>query len=235
VRPPGATNHTITTAPFPAPFAFPSPTLANTLDHSIPQRINRFMIRRPARTTAVALAAFALATAPALAQNHPAPTSGGQAADVATGEPQPEAPRVPYWDNWTDSQGISHLTKCTFTTFNLRKTAPGADKMWLGHTIHGAATVMTNVQPAHWKGGWHQNPHVQWIVPTSGTLFVQAMDGTRVELNAGDALLGEDFNTTKDKSGHAGHLSGNVGDAPVTLLITQFDNAIASHKPCLAH
>ncbi|GAN54519.1 hypothetical protein Tasa_022_018 [Tanticharoenia sakaeratensis NBRC 103193] len=187
------------------------------------------MNRRACMTLCASLLTFPTVTAPAFAQIS---ATGSQTANVAPGTPQPASPRVAYWDNWTDAQGVSHLTKCNLTSFQLKLVVPQADKEWLGRPMHGAATVVTNVQPAHWKGGWHQNPRIQWIVPTSGTLFMQAMDGTRVELNPGDALLGEDLDTRRDKAGHVGHLSGNVGDGPVTLLITQFDDARASHKPC---
>ncbi|AQS88419.1 cupin domain-containing protein [Neoasaia chiangmaiensis] len=145
-----------------------------------------------------------------------------------------EPPVVPYWDNWTDKQGISHLTKCKLTDFSLKTLAPHAEPQWTQHAHEGQATVETSVQPAHWKGGWRANPQVQWIVPLSGTWFVQSMDGTQVELNAGEALLSEDVDAATDRNGHTGHLSGNVGDAPVVLLITQFRDAHASHTACPA-
>ncbi|AOX17635.1 cupin domain-containing protein [Kozakia baliensis] len=144
-------------------------------------------------------------------------------------------PSVPYWDNWTDSKGVTHLTKCKLTNFTFKTLAPHADPQWTQRAHEGQARMVVSIQPAHWNGGWHANPQVQWIVPLSGTWFVQSMDGTRVELNAGDALLSEDLGAVRDAQGHAGHLSGNVGDAPVALMITQFRDARASHKACPAN
>ncbi|BAT18491.1 cupin domain-containing protein [Asaia bogorensis] len=151
---------------------------------------------------------------------------------------QPEMPSVeqpagvPYWDNWTDEQGVSHLTKCKLKNFTLSRLAAHADPQWVNHAQQGEARMVTSIQPAHWKGGWHAPESVQWIIPIQGVWFVQSMDGTRVELNPGDALLSEDVGAKSDAQGHIGHLSGNVGDAPVALMITQFASAHASHRPC---
>lgn len=152
------------------------------------------------------------------------------AAQAAAPAVQPAG--VPYWDNWTDAQGVSHLTKCKLKNFTLSQLAPHADPQWVNHAQQGQARMVTSVQPAHWKGGWHAPESVQWIIPIQGVWFVQSMDGTRVELNPGDALLSEEVGAKADKEGHLGHLSGNVGDAPVALMITQFASATASHKPC---
>ena len=44
------------------------------------------------------------------------------------------------------------------------------------------------------------------------------MDGHRVEMGPGDASLGEDQGSKPDAAGHFGHLSGTLGDAPITLM-----------------
>ncbi|MBS1063577.1 hypothetical protein JK185_11055 [Gluconobacter wancherniae] len=145
---------------------------------------------------------------------------------------KPNFPTLIYWDNWTDKQGVSHLTKCKLSAFRQTPSIAGEDKVWAGTEHTGMATVITKVQPPKWKGGWSETRQVQWVVPLSGTYFVQAMDGTSVELNAGDMLLSEDQNSVRDHDGHVGHLSGNVGDDAVALMITQFANARASHIQC---
>lgn len=139
---------------------------------------------------------------------------------------------VPYWDNWVDQAGISHLTKCKLKNFKLSQLAAHADPQWVNHAQQGQARMITSIQPANWKGGWQAPESVQWIVPLQGVWFVESMDGTRVELNPGDALLSEDVGAKRDSHGHTGHLSGNVGDAPVALMITQFASAKPSHRPC---
>ncbi|GBQ11816.1 cupin domain-containing protein [Swaminathania salitolerans] len=146
---------------------------------------------------------------------------------------QPQPPSVSYWDSWTDTHGVTHLTKCKLSNFSLSRLSPHTDPLWTNHAQKGMARMVTSVQPAHWEGGWHAPENVQWIIPLMGIWYVETMDGTRVELNPGDALLSEDVKAIADSKGHVGHLSGNVGDGPVALMITQFASAHARNKPCL--
>ena len=53
----------------------------------------------------------------------------------------------------------------------------------------GKATVLTIVQPPHWKGPWHKETTVLWIVTLKGTWFIETMDGTNVVLRPGDVWL----------------------------------------------
>ncbi|UMM09769.1 hypothetical protein MKW11_06910 [Gluconobacter frateurii] len=154
------------------------------------------------------------------------------AANAAPVEDKPSFPSIAYWDNWTDTDGVTHLTHCKFSDFHEDSLSPSADKVLLGRAHTGSASVTMRVQPPKWKGGWNESHQVQWVVPLSGIYFVQAMDGTRVELNPGDILLSEDLNATPDRAGHRGHLSGNVGDDSVALLVTQFTQAAPLHQPC---
>ncbi|WP_062500915.1 cupin domain-containing protein [Gluconobacter oxydans] len=147
-------------------------------------------------------------------------------------EDKPSFPTISYWDNWTDPQGVTHLTKCKMSTFHEDSIAPDGDKIMLSSPHDGPATVTMRVQPPHWKGGWNVSHQVQWIVPLSGIYFIKAMDGTSVELNPGDILLSEDVAPASHGSDPKGHLSGNVGDAAVALQILQFGEATPSHVPC---
>jgi hypothetical protein len=45
-------------------------------------------------------------------------------------------------------------------------------------------------------------------------------------------LVGEDLNTKADAQGHRGHLSGNVGDGPVTLMVIQLAEPATINQPC---
>ena len=72
-------------------------------------------------------------------------------------------------------------------------------------------TVMMSVLPVGWKGDWHENPAPQWIVPLSGTWYVEAMDGTRAEMGPGQLAFGEDQGCRK-RDGKTGHTSGTVGN-----------------------
>lgn len=195
--------------------------------------VARHRLRMPSTRlpTLLFLAGFALFPVYAIAAGSDAgDVKATNAQDKTASTPQPAG--VPYWDNWVDQAGVSHLTKCKLKNFSLSHLAAHADPQWVNHAQQGEARMITSVQPAQWKGGWHAAENVQWIVPLQGVWFVQSMDGTRVELNPGDALLSEDVRAIRDAQGHAGHLSGNVGDAPVALMITQFASAKPGHEPC---
>jgi hypothetical protein len=88
-----------------------------------------------------------------------------------------------------------------------------------------------DVQPVGWIGEWHENPKPQWIIPLSGRWFVEAMDGTRVEMGPGELSFGGDQNC-RARDGRVGHRSGTIGDSPATLIVVQFDSASAPRGPC---
>ncbi len=67
--------------------------------------------------------------------------------------------------------------------------APPAEPEWTNRQDPGKATVLTIVQPPHWKGPWHKETTVLWIVTLKGTWFIEAMDGTKVVLRPGDVWL----------------------------------------------
>ena len=159
----------------------------------------------------------------------PALTTAAQATPV---EDKPSFPTISYWDNWTDPQGVTHLTKCKISTFHENSITPTGDKVMLSTLHDGPATMTIRVQPPHWKGGWNESHQVQWIVPLSGIYFVKAMDGTSVELNPGDVLLSEDVAPIAHDTDPKGHQSGNVGDSAVVLQILQIGEATPSHAPC---
>jgi hypothetical protein len=142
-----------------------------------------------------------------------------------------ERPIVPYWHLWTADDGISRLTKCAMTEFELKSINPPADPQWQGRPITGQTTMMVTVQPVSWIGTWHENPKPQWIVPLSGRWFVEAMDGTRVEMGPGEISFGGDQNC-HETDGKRGHRSGTIGDVPAVLMVIQSDNAPVPRSPC---
>ena len=142
-----------------------------------------------------------------------------------------EKPSVPYWHLWTDAEGMSHLARCAMTEFALKSMQPPADPQWQGHKMQGAMTVLVTVQPVGWIGTWHENPKPQWIVPLSGRWFVESMDGTRVEMGAGEFSFGGDQHCG-EVDGRKGHRSGTVGDAPAVLMVIQLDAEVAPTMPC---
>ena len=141
------------------------------------------------------------------------------------------SPTVPYWHLYTDDDGISRQVACRMTEFQLKSMQPPAAPQWQGTKHHDGMTVMVTVQPVGWEGTWHENPAPQWIVPLTGRWFVEAMDGTRVEMGPGEISFGEDQGcSTVD--GKTGHLSGTVGDEPAVLMIVQFDTKRDRTTPC---
>jgi hypothetical protein len=147
-------------------------------------------------------------------------------------KPTPPQPKFWYWDNWTDTNGVSHMTHCKVTSFDLKTMSAPADPQFQAkQPIVGAQVIFTQ-QPAGWKGAWHEDPKVQWIIPLKGTWFVEAMDGTRVNLGPGEVSLGEDQNTHTDAKGHKGHLSGNVSKGPVSLMVIQLAETPTINEPC---
>lgn len=131
-----------------------------------------------------------------------------------------DKPRQPYWHIWTDEDGVSHQTECALEHFELGSVGD-ADPQWNDKQQRSEATVVFTVLPVGWVGEWHENPAPQWILPLSGRWFVESMDGTRVELGAGDLSRGEDQNCIADAQGKKGHRSGTVGNAPCVLMCVQ--------------
>jgi hypothetical protein len=142
-----------------------------------------------------------------------------------------QRPMVYYWHLCTDANGISRQTRCAMTEFELKSMQPPADPQWQGKPITGKMTTIVTVQPVGWIGAWHENPKPQWIVPLSGRWFVEAMDGTRVEMGPGEISFGGDQNC-REVGGKCGHRSGTVGDVPAVLMVIQFDDAPVPRSPC---
>lgn len=130
-------------------------------------------------------------------------------------------PKVKYWHVWTDKEGISQQTQCELTNFKQESMGGNAAPQWNDRLLSSDTEVLFAVQPVGWVGEWHENPRPQWIVPLSGRWFVETMDGTRVEMGAGDISFGGDQNTKPNQKGHRGHLSGTVGDEPAVLMVVQ--------------
>jgi hypothetical protein len=140
-------------------------------------------------------------------------------------------PTILYWHLWTDADGVSRLTQCAMTEFELKSMNAPADPQWQGTSITGNMTTMVTVQPVGWIGAWHENPKPQWIVPLSGRWFVEAMDGTRIEMGPGEISFGSDQNC-REVDGKRGHRSGTLGEVPAVLMVVQLEEASAPLSPC---
>ena len=133
----------------------------------------------------------------------------------------PDSPRLTYWHVWTDDAGISHQQSCTLPDFVKDSISEGAAPQWNNHLLTGETHILFAQLPVGWVGDWHENPEPQWIIPLSGSWYVETMDGQRVEMGPGDISFGADQHTVADAQGRRGHLSGTIGDQPAMLMIVQ--------------
>lgn len=147
--------------------------------------------------------------------------SDSSASSKTTSASDSNIPKLVYWHVWTDEAGVSHQTQCELTNFEQQSIAEGTQPQWNNRLLTSETNIMFTVLPVGWLGEWHENPQPQWIVPLSGKWFVETMDGTRVEMGAGEVSFGGDQCTRSDANGHQGHLSGTVGDEPAVLIIAQ--------------
>lgn len=132
-----------------------------------------------------------------------------------------DKPTLTYWHVWTDDNGGSRQTPCELTNYKQESMGGDAEPQWNNHLMNGDVEILFSVLPVGWEGEWHENPRPQWVVPLSGTWYVETMDGTRVEMGPGEVSFGGDQNTREDAKGHKGHMSGCVGDEPVKMMIVQ--------------
>jgi len=149
---------------------------------------------------------------------------------VAQSDQPPEV--ATYWHNWTDGGGLSHLALCNLQDFKLESMAPSADPLWLNSQKSADSRVLTIVKPVGWKGNWHSDKTVLWVVTLAGKWFIEAEDDTRVELDAGDVILIENRQTPRDAEGEEGHRSGNIGKEVVKLLVVQLQQPPTVNQPC---
>lgn len=142
-----------------------------------------------------------------------------------------ERPSIYYWHLWTDENGVSRQRRCQIEDFELKPIQPGAAPQWQGQKTSDKMSTMVTVLPVGWTADWHENPKPQWIIPLSGCWFVEAMDGSRVELGAGELSFGGDQDC-RETNGKKGHRSGTVGSSPAVLMIVQLNTMPAPSTPC---
>lgn len=140
-----------------------------------------------------------------------------------------QPPTAPYWHVWTDEDGVSHQTRCLFRAFE-KQSMGGATPQWNDKLGPARADVLVSVLPVGWVGDWHENPKAQWIIPLSGRWWVETMDGTRIEMGAGEMSFGEDQNC-RERNGRKGHKSGVIGNEPLVLMIVQLDEKPTVDRP----
>ncbi|MCT4334740.1 cupin domain-containing protein [Paracoccus sp. YLB-12] len=133
-------------------------------------------------------------------------------------------PKVDYWNLYVGDDGISRHRRCTLTEFERKSISGAAAPQWIGREVAAHITVLFTVLPPGWVGEWHENPAPQWIIPLSGRWFVEAMDGSRVEMGPGEISFGADQGC-REVDGHKGHLSGTVGEAPCHMMLVQIETA----------
>src|SRR5262249_56133981 len=86
-----------------------------------------------------------------------------------------QKPRIPYWQLWTDGDGVSHQTRCFLTEFELQSISRPAQPQWQGHRTRAEVTTMMTVLPVGWVGEWHENPKPQSIIPLSARSLAESI------------------------------------------------------------
>ena len=114
---------------------------------------------------------------------------------------QSEKPTLTYWHVWTDDDGISRQTQCELKNYKQESMGGAAGLQWNNRLMSSDVEVLFATLPVGWVGDWHENPRPQWIVPITGTWYVETMDGTRVEMGPGEVSFGADQKTVKDTDG----------------------------------
>lgn len=160
------------------------------------------------------------------------PSQDNALAETSLATAASDRPSMSYWHVWTDSNGVTHQTRCEVSAFDLHSISPGAAPEWIDKLSTSEATVLIVVQPVGWIGEWHENPKPQWVIPLSGRWFVETMDGTRVEMGPGEVSFGHDQNSKPDAQGHRGHRSGTVGDEPSVVMVVQVKQPLPSGNIC---
>ena len=112
-----------------------------------------------------------------------------------------DPPKLPYWHVWTDDSGITHQTRREISGFELTPISEGVTPQWNNFLLTANTTVGYVLLPAGWVGDWHENPKPQWIVPLSGSWYVETMDDVRIEMGPGEISLGCDQNSKPDAKG----------------------------------
>ena len=128
-----------------------------------------------------------------------------------------QSPNFRFYHVWTDDDGTSHQTLCELADFEKKAISDGSSPQWNNHIFTENCHVLFSELPVGWVGEWHENPEPQWIVPLSGSWWVETMDGERVTMGPGEFSFGADQNTTAGK----GHRSGTAGDEPCRMMIVQ--------------
>jgi hypothetical protein len=137
-----------------------------------------------------------------------------------------------YWHVWVDGTGTTHQTKCEFRDFSPLSLGKGLEPIFTDMLPDTPAHVVIAQLPKGWVGQWHESPAAQWVIPLSGRWLVETMDGHRVEMGPGDASLSEDQGSKPNAEGHLGHVSGTLGDVPVTLMFVQLDHKVTLNDAC---
>lgn len=150
---------------------------------------------------------------------------------AASPPPHPAQP-LAYWNVWVDGNGGTHQSRCIVHAFSPLSLGPGTQEIWIDKLPQQPGAVLIAQFPVGWTGQWHENPKPQWVIPLSGHWFVQTTDGHRVEMGPGDASFGGDQGARPDAAGHAGHLSGTLGDQPVTLMFVQGPAPVPADPSC---
>ena len=142
--------------------------------------------------------------------------------------------RQSYVHVWASSDGKTHIARCSFTNYTSIPFAPPAAPEWVNKAVDQKPKKINYVvQPVGWTGSWHRNPAPQWVVPISGSWYVNTTDGDSIVLGPGEISFGEDQRAFPEKEGgRVGHFSGTTGPIPNSNMVVQLDWEPTVDRPC---
>ena len=124
-----------------------------------------------------------------------------------------------YWHNWADSNGVSHLASCQFTNWTYVQFLNNTPPIYLDDGESGLPARVEILQlPVGCTVPWHKDPYPQLVTCLSGEGNWVTMDGSSHNLTVGEIYFGEDQLSLK------GHISSNIGNTPLLLMLVQFRN-----------
>ena len=123
-----------------------------------------------------------------------------------------EAPRVPYWSQWTGTDG--HTTRCFVS--DLESQAFASTPQFVRRLPGTVESLLLSELPIGWVGDWHINPKRQWVVVLAGEYYMETSDGVGVTLKSGNVFFGGDQGASAKPGDpkRIGHISRVVGNQP---------------------
>ena len=122
---------------------------------------------------------------------------------------------------WISHDGLTHLQDCTVQQMT-KKPLPGGKTAQYVRSLEGIvdpSQLIFTQMAAGSKNPWHQCPTSQFVIPLSGSWFVNSSSGDYAEFGPGDVLFQDDYVGLSINGTSPVHFSGAVGAGPCNQLV----------------